>query len=352
MVQVAGNDGLNTSDPLALHSESELQSTLTKQQLRHRQPHAADDDVNDSILDDSAHEKETGKPKKSYGAFHYRKNSNASDDGNGNGNHNGSHGFLPGLMKKVGFGSQEFKEKDIHAAESHGSHGSHGFLPGLMKKAGFGSQEFKEKDMHAADSAHHTPGMPPRSGSQGFLPGLMKKAGFGSQEFKEKDMHGSEHSSHGLMGFIKRVGSQEFKNSDGSDHHHHHTHHPHGTRDKEIFGSEDADGNYREHEDLFGYRDMTNPQNIEKANSLFGFEDTEFERGEKGRDLFGYDDPNTDSFREKMDIVGAVNADAAEVERTRHVFGDENAEDSDDEVGSDGVIKRDTKVHNGHSATD
>lgn len=251
-MQVTRIDSQTIDSDLVLHSEGELQSTLTKQQLRHRQPFTADDDIPDDG------EKDIGK--KPHGV-HYRKISNTSDDSNG------SHGFLPGLMKKIGFGSQEFKEKDIHALEAHPSHsGSHGFLSGLMKKASSGSQEFKN-------------------------------VGYGE--------------------------------------HHHHKHHSHGTRDKEIFGSEDADGN---HDTLFGLRDMENQRNLENANSLFGFEDTEFERGEKGRDLFGSDDPDTLSFRDKMKIVGPVDADA---ERIRHVFGDENTEDSDDD------LKREKKVHKG-----
>lgn len=286
-------------DSLASHSEGDLQSRLTKQELRHRHPFTADE-----VTPDDG-EKDVNKSKKPHGV-HNRKSSNASDDS--------SHGFLPGLMKKIGFGSQEFKEKDVHVSEAHPSgmrrSSSHGFL----KKVGFGSQEFKEKDVEA----HSSSGIR-RSGSHGFL----KKIGFGSQEFKN------------------HVG-------DG-DHYHHLHHHRHGTRDKEIFGSEDADENYREHDDLFGSSDMTYQPNIEKANSLFGFEDTEFERGEKGRELFGSDDPDTLSFREKMNIVGLVDADADELERTRHVFGDENAEDSSDD--EEDVKKSETKVHNGHSVS-
>lgn len=227
--------------------------------------------------------------KKSHGGVHHRKSSNASADG--------SHGFLPGLLRKVGgSGSHDLKEKDGHAAESnlssHGSHGGHGFLPGLLKKAGFGSQEFKDKDGHAPEHA--------RTGS-----GLK---GGGSQEVKPGDEEGQHH------------------------------HRRHGTRDKELFGFEDADENNREHGDVFGFRDTERPHNLEKENSLFGYEDKEFERGEKGRDLFGDDDPDTQSFREKLNIVGAP--DGAGDEDTRQVFGDENTEDSDEDVGSGDDPKR------------
>lgn len=190
-----------------------------------------------------------------------------------------------------------------------------------------------DKDVNIAKKhhGHHSRGSSTASNDSmnNFLPGLLKRIGFGSQEFKEKDMHPPKgmrrSSSHGLL--KKLSGSMDF-----GHHHHYHHHHSHGTRDREIFGSEDAEENYREHDDLFGIPDAEDEQTIEKQNSLFGFEDKEFERGEKGRDLFGNDDPNTLSFREKMNIVGPVDADANELERTRHVFGAENAEDSDEEV--------------------
>lgn len=262
MVQVAGTDN-HTMETLPVHSESEIQSTLTKQQLTHRQPYAAHDDVTDSrpeLLDHDGDHHDLSKPKKSHGPFHYRKNSNATNDGTA------SHGTLTG--------SQESKEHDVH-------------------------------------SDGHT-----RTGS------------------------------HGLLGFLKRAGSQEVKHGDGDHHGHHHHHNSHGTRDKEIFGAEDADANHREHEGLFGFRDAENPQNLEKANSLFGYEDTEFERGQKGRDLFGDDDSNTLSSREKMDVMGPVETDESELQRTRHVFGDENAEDSDE---SGDQLDRVKKVHHhGH----
>lgn len=247
-----------TMDSLASHPEGDVQSTLTKQELSHSQPFTADE----VVLNDG--ENDVSKSKKSHGILH-RKSSNSSDSSGG------SHGFLPGLMKKIGFGSQEFKAKDSHASESHLS------------------------DM-------------PRSGSQE----------------------------------IKNVG-------DGEHQHQHHGHHRHGTRDKETFGSEDGD---REHRDLFGSGDVECQQNVERGNSLFGFEDTKFEHGEKGRDLFGSDDPDTLSFREKMNIVGAVNADTDEVERTSNIFGDENTEDSDDEVGSEDNLKRKKKVHDKPSVLD
>lgn len=245
-----------TMDSLASHSEGELQSTLTKQELSHNQPFTVDEVVpNDG-------ENDVSKSKKSHGV-HNRKNSSSSDRSGG------SHGFLPGLMKKIGLGSQETKAKDIHASESH--------LSGV-----------------------------PRSGSHE----------------------------------VKDVGDGE---------HQHHHHHRHGTRDKETFGSEDFD---KEHRDLFGSGDVDYQQNAERANSLFGFEDKKFERGENGRDLFGSDDPDTLSVHEKMNIVGSVDTDADEIERTNNVFGDENAEDSDDEVDSEDNLKRKKKVHNGHSVLD
>jgi hypothetical protein len=216
------------------HSEGEVQSTLTEQELRHRQPENLDDGEKDAS-------------KKSHGGVHHRKSSNASADG--------SHGFLPGLLRKLG---------------------------------GSGSHELKEKDGHAAES---------------------------------------NLSSHG---------------------HQQHHHRRHGTRDKEIFGFEDADENNQEHGDVFGFRDSERPHNLEKENSLFGYEDKEFERGEKGRDLVGDDDPDTQSFREKMNIVGA--ADGAGDEKTRQVFGDENTEDSDEEVGSGDDPKR--PGHHGRPASD
>lgn len=245
-----------TMDSLASHSEGNLQSTSTKQELSHSQPFNADEVVpNDGQNDVS-------KSKKSHGVHNRKSSSSLGSSG-------GSHGFLPGLLKKIGFGSQEFKATDIHAPESHLS------------------------------------GMP-------------------------------------------RSGSHEVKN-DGDGEHKRHHHHRHGTRDKETFGSEDRD---REHRDLFGSGDVEDQQNVGRANSLFGFEDTKFERGEKGRDLFGSDDPDSLSFREKMNIVGPVNADTDEIERTSNIFGDEKTEDSDDEVGSEDNLKRKKKVHNGHSVRD
>jgi len=240
-------------DPLASHSEGEPQSTTTKQEPSHSQPFTADEVVPKDGENDAS------KSKKSHG-LHNRKSSSSS------GRSGGSQGFLPGLMKKIGFGSQELKAKDIHAPESH------------------------------------------QSG-------------------------------------IPRSGSHEVKNVGDGEHQHPH-HHRHSTRDKELFGSEDGD---REHRDLFGSGDVEYQQNLERGNSQFGFEDTKFESGEKGRDLFGSDDPDTRSFREKMNIVGPVDDDT---ERTSNIFGDENAEDSDDEVGSEDKLKRKKKGHKGHSVLD
>ncbi|KAG0566474.1 hypothetical protein KC19_7G066500 [Ceratodon purpureus] len=260
-----------------------LTKSMSKTQLRQRIPFAADEEVTRSVTGDHSqynhggiessqldvhNDKASGKSKFWGHGFHYRKISNATDDGVG------SHGFLPGLMKKAGFGSQEFKEKDIQASE-------------------------------------HTSGMP-RSRSHGFLPGLIKRAGFGSQEFKEFLCHSAKNLT------------------EIHPHHQPHSHH-HGTRDKEIFGFEDAGVHDRDHENLFGIRDMEYQENVERADTMFGFEDTEFERGQKGRDLFGSDDPDTLSFRRGLEILGPLEADAEEIDKTRHVFGDENAEDSDDD---------------------
>ena len=146
--------------------------------------------------------------------------------------------------------------------------------------------------------------------SEPWLPTwVTKRAGFGSQGFE----------------FLCHTAK------DLTEIHHHHQaqDHHHGTRDKGIFGFEDASVHAREHDDIFGMRDMEFQENVQKSNTLFGFEDIEFERGVWGRDLFGSDDPDILSFRRGLEILGPFEADAEGIRKTTHVFGYENAENSD-----------------------
>lgn len=76
-----------TMDTPSLHTESELHHN---QELRHRQPFTTDKDV---------HEKDVNIAKKHHG-HHSRGSSTASNDSMNN--------FLRRLLKRVGFGSQEF----------------------------------------------------------------------------------------------------------------------------------------------------------------------------------------------------------------------------------------------------